>query len=92
MSFLSLEEKYPLSFQVELRGLPQPLLNLQVELLLPCPVKATQGIGIEAQEFALPLENSEILGYVSTQNTECLAWILFLRHKITQNGSFSFQF
>lgn len=32
-------QKYPLSLQAELRGLPQPLLKLQVELLLPCPME-----------------------------------------------------
>lgn len=60
----SRSKNIPFFFPAELRGLPQPLLKLQVELLLP--VRTAQGIGRKAQGFARPVESSESLGYIST--------------------------
>lgn len=55
----SRSKNIPFFFPAELRGLPQPLLKLQVELLLP--VRRAQGIGRKAQGFARPVESSESL-------------------------------
>lgn len=74
----------PFFFLAELRGLPQPLLKLQVELLLP--VRTAQGIGRKAQGFARPVESSESLGYISTRRPQCPAGVLFLRHQIAHTA------
>lgn len=50
----SRRQKYPLSLQAELRGLPQPLLKLQVKLLLLCPVKIARGSRNEGRLGASP--------------------------------------
>lgn len=76
----SRRQKYPLSLQDELRGLPQPLLKLQVKLLLPFPVKIAQGSRNKGRLRGFPCFLRALKSSGLSEHTECLAGVLSLCH------------